>query len=947
MQYNNLKKYTDLTQSDNSKQRVGIITKGKNKYIASTYIRLLSPFNHFKDDSFEFYIIDDLEIDKFREDIGKINENQYSFINNFKLDIIIVQRDAVDLELARLIVKASKLFGIKLIYEIDDDLINMDQTQPDYPRYAERIKSIRYLAEHASAISVTMDSLKRSLSGFNRNIEIIPNALTDDWKLNEKFKSNQDSNDLRDNEKPNEKSRADKDCIKIGYMGTTTHANDLKLIENAVKKIHNDYSDKNIIFEMVGGADNNMDGVKRINIPFDKRHYPDFVSWLQDTVDWDIAIAPLAKNNFINESKSELKYLEYTALNVVGIYSDVGPYGKSILNEENGLLVRSNTVDEWVVKMKKLIDDEALRKRIHQSAWKDVLKNYKPENIATNWEIFLNKNKRNKNSILYATIEKYLQEKSGISFNQFIKRESKTIIELSGLFDEDYYLKNYPDVRDCGLSPIDHYLKTGFMENCNPCEDFDNGEYMKKHAFVSEFNINPLVHHILYSDDFDYDYPIINCTEMDKNIEIIQESDLFDPELYLKMYPDVKNANVDPYTHFVNYGYKENFRNPFPNFSCFFYRNNYLNNSNTWNPLTHYILIGQNKGYSTNIYAMAGKHYEDSEINDIISHLEKKVSIILPIYNYSDIVLDSINKIISNTKDLFELEIFVSDENCEKYDSYFKSIASKTQINIHKTNNEFKENIGEFIKKASNDIVLLNSYTQVTDNWLNRLIIKAYSESGIDMVSPVSNFIADINPFEEDEESNLKNFTVEGISTLLKKSSNFKGVKSNIGDAYCIYIKNDTAKKINLKFSYDNYNKSMVVKIPKGTNHIIDDSTYVYHIKKFFLDNENIIKDKDCFDSRISINKFLKSPSIKNIRDRLDIAIADRKDVTLSNRILYVVDENKLELAEDFLYCHNKKHYDAYFLSCSKDYLKVTKDGKTIFINDIRYISSFVKSTIL
>ena len=36
--------------------------------------------------------------------------------------------------------------------------------------------------------SSTTDSLKYSLSGFNKNIEIIPNVLTDSWVLNENFK---------------------------------------------------------------------------------------------------------------------------------------------------------------------------------------------------------------------------------------------------------------------------------------------------------------------------------------------------------------------------------------------------------------------------------------------------------------------------------------------------------------------------------------------------------------------------------------------------------------------------------------------------------------------------------------------------------------------------------------------------------------------------------------
>ena len=176
---------------------------------------------------------------------------------------------------------------------------------------------------------------------------------------------------------------------------------------------------------MVGGSDKNLEGVKRIDIPFDKRHYPDFVNWIQSAISWDIAIAPLADNNNINESKSELKYLEYTALNVPGIYSDVGPYGKCIVNGINGLLVKTNSVEEWEMNMKKLIENKSLREKIHKNAWKDILKNYTMDNLVLNWEIFLNKSKRNKKSMLYSIIEKYSNEKRDMTFNEFLFEESK------------------------------------------------------------------------------------------------------------------------------------------------------------------------------------------------------------------------------------------------------------------------------------------------------------------------------------------------------------------------------------------------------------------------------------------------------------------------------------------------------------------------------------------
>lgn len=907
MEFRNLKRYSDLNKSSEEKQIVGLLIKGKGKYIASTYIRLLSAFNNFKNDSFEFYIIDDLEIDKFVKDL----ENE-----NLMLDILIAQRDVVDINVSKLLVEKCNLYGIKLIYEIDDDLVNIDTTQPDFKRYEEKINVVRYLAENATCITVTTDSLKASLLGFNDNIEILPNVLTDSWNLDETYEV------------------FDGETIKIGYMGTTTHANDLKLIEEAIKNIQ-DSSNKNIVFEMVGGTDSSFEGMSRVNVPFDKRHYPDFVDWLQKAVKWDIAIAPLVENNNINQSKSELKYLEYTALNVPGIYSDVGPYSKCISHGDNGLLVKNNSAEKWEINMKKLIENKELREKILKNSREDIFKNYVLENLVNNWEILLSKFKRDKKSLLYQKVKEYNRDDRNMSFNKFLVEESKVIIERSGLFDEEFYLSKYPDVKEYEFSPINHYLTFGAAEYCNPSDNFNTKEYIDKHPFVDKFNMNPLVHYILYGNINDR-YPIIHATDKDKNIEILKKSELFDPDLYLELYPDVKNAGVDPYLHYVIYGYKEKNRRPFPNFSNSFYKNEYLNNSNSWNPLTHYILIGKNKGYNIDSWGITNNYYENSAIDSIMNKLNQKVSIFMPIFNYSPMVIDSIKLILRNTHEDFEFNFFIFEDLVEKYDLFFKQIPKKHDwnlITIDKDN--FIIKIKDTISSCLNDVAFINSYTKVTDNWLNRLITKAYSKNEIDVVSPISNLLTGIVPFDKSKPHNEHNLTIEGISTFLKKSSNFNDLPSKICEPFCIYIKNEAIsdlKSLNEKhIVFDSENELAFIELPKNINHIIDDSVYVYHMHKFFLDNSNL-SSKFGFDffSKLKIKKFINSPSIKNVKDRFDSALIDKKDVTLSNRVLYVVDENKVHLLADFLNYYNLKHYDCYFLTSTKDSFKLWKDGAVI-----------------
>jgi lipopolysaccharide biosynthesis protein len=86
---------------------------------------------------------------------------------------------------------------------------------------------------------------------------------------------------------------------------------------------------------------------------------------------------------------------------------------------------------------------------------------------------------------------------------------------------------------------------------------------------------------------------------MIKNLKayfIIWRSGLFDKKYYLKKYPDVRKADIDPLIHFVNNGWKEG-RNPSESFDIEIYllEHSELKEANT-NPLVHYIkLVRQEK----------------------------------------------------------------------------------------------------------------------------------------------------------------------------------------------------------------------------------------------------------------------------------------------------------------------------------------------------------------
>jgi len=82
---------------------------------------------------------------------------------------------------------------------------------------------------------------------------------------------------------------------------------------------------------------------------------------------------------------------------------------------------------------------------------------------------------------------------------KFIKRIYQyLIIKHSGLFDENYYLVNNPDVRENGLNPLMHFIQWGWKEGRDPNSNFDTNWYLNKNRDLQKAGINPLYHYLKF-----------------------------------------------------------------------------------------------------------------------------------------------------------------------------------------------------------------------------------------------------------------------------------------------------------------------------------------------------------------------------------------------------------------------------------------------------------------
>jgi FkbM family methyltransferase len=67
---------------------------------------------------------------------------------------------------------------------------------------------------------------------------------------------------------------------------------------------------------------------------------------------------------------------------------------------------------------------------------------------------------------------------------------------VRSLFDGEYYLNEYPDIRAAGVDPLGHFMEQGWKEKRNPNREFNTAFYLRSNPDVVEAGVNPFLHYI-------------------------------------------------------------------------------------------------------------------------------------------------------------------------------------------------------------------------------------------------------------------------------------------------------------------------------------------------------------------------------------------------------------------------------------------------------------------
>jgi GT2 family glycosyltransferase/glycosyltransferase involved in cell wall biosynthesis len=386
-------------------------------------------------------------------------------------DALLIQRDGVrSLDRAKQVIERCQERKIRLFYEIDDDLLHLPDNHPGAVRYSPVVKeAMLTIAQHADVVIVSTAELRKKMTAFNRNVVVLPNALDEGlWQRT-------------DNRLITDRNGQ----VKILYMGTRTHDDDLALVADPIRRLKEKYGNR-ATFTCIGAFNRNPpDWTEVENVPEWVRTYPQFANWMVQSCDYDIAIAPLNDTEF-NRCKSYIKYLDYGICGFAPVLSDLGQYRGVVRHGETAIIV-DNQSEAWFDALCALIEDPVQRDALRRNAREDVLTHHTLESQAEGrqrvWREILAESGHG---------DRHQQaERAEVS-------KARALLLGNDLFDADWYLKSYPDVAAAGVDPLHHYLFYGAAEGRDPGPNFNTRIYLTRNPDVAARGVNPLVHYLKF-----------------------------------------------------------------------------------------------------------------------------------------------------------------------------------------------------------------------------------------------------------------------------------------------------------------------------------------------------------------------------------------------------------------------------------------------------------------
>jgi GT2 family glycosyltransferase/glycosyltransferase involved in cell wall biosynthesis len=351
---------------------------------------------------------------------------------------------------------------------------------------------------------------------------------------------------------------------------------------------------------------------------------------------------------------------------------------------------------------------------------------------------------------------------------------------LSGFFDPDWYRSRYPDVGKSAAEALHHFVHFGAAEGRDPNRFFDGAWY--------------LAHN-----------------------------------------PDVASSGHHPLLHYLQMGAAE-LRNPHPRFDAVYYADEHPEAAG--NPLLYHLKFGVARGWLTE-KPVAIRDYLPSSSGVGVAPADVAVDVVIPVYRGLTQTQRCIKSVLADSDRPPGRVIVVDDRSPEpKLSAWLDRLASTGRIDLvrNRRNQGFVASINVGIERAgTQDVVLLNSDTEVAAGWLARLTGHAYSAPRIASVSPFSNN-ATICGYPCIE-AGLPAFGlgVAELDAACRAANAGRSVDVPTTVGFCMYVRRAALDEIGLFDAkafgrgYGEENDFCLRASARGWRHLLACDTFVYH----------------------------------------------------------------------------------------------------------------------
>ena len=318
----------------------------------------------------------------------------------------------------------------------------------------------------------------------------------------------------------------------------------------------------------------------------------------------------------------------------------------------------------------------------------------------------------------------------------------------------------------------------------------------------------------------------------------------------------------------------------------------------------------------------------------------KNIDIIVPVYNAYEYTEECIKSILKNTNLNEHTLLLINDKSPdEKILPMLQEYASKNEDkNIIVLDNEqnlgFVKTVNKGMSYSENDVILLNSDTEVTENWIEKIQECAYSNNYIATVTPLTNngTICSVPNFGIDNEL-PKNMNLEEYAKMIELISKNRYPELTTGNGFCMYIKRDVINEIGLfddetfGKGYGEENDFCYRALDHGYTNVLCDNTFIYHKGTQSFKKENMTESR----------MMLIEKHMELLRKKYPIYV-QKTDMFIANNPIRDIQEN-INLN---ILLHNKKRI-LYLVNEWEEDMKMT-GGTSLHVKDL--ISSNIENNI-